>query len=254
MKKLLSLIAFLMFIFAGGIVQAQEQGEADSLLKQHTFTVSVNFGVGSYIGTGAPAPNLSSYSLSAPMTAWFSKKPILDVEGRWFATDKWAVKLTGSLSYSYNPAYNEVTGTADSEETYELGDIPTYKAVPSSTNLQYAVGVGAEHYFATKIKRLYFRLGGEFGYAYAQVRMNGVDSEEFLGASIGEAYSFRVAPVGGLDYYFTKQLFLGIDVRPIAYQYSVYGERPQVGLSLLASDSHSFTFIAQPTIKLGFRF
>jgi outer membrane protein W len=254
MKKLLSLIAFLMFVFAGSIAQAQEQDESDSLLKQHTFTVSVNFGVGSYIGTSAPAPDLSAYSLSAPMTAWFNKKPILDVEGRWFATDKLALKLTGSLAYDYNPAYNEVIGTADSDDEFELGDIPTYKAVPSSNNIQYAIGVGAERYFATKLKGLYFRLGGEFGYAYARVTKHGVDSEEYLGASIGEAYSIRIAPVSGLDYYFTKQLFLGIDVRPIAYRYSVYSERPQAGLSLLASDNHSFTFIAQPTIKLGFRF
>jgi hypothetical protein len=253
MKKIISLITFLMFVFAGNIVQAQEQDEADSPLKQHTFSVSVNFGVGSYIGTSAPAPNLSAYSLSAPMTAWFSKKPILDVEGRWFVTDKWALKLTGSFAYSYNPAYDELYGSAVSPGQYELGDIPTYKAVPSSDNIQYAIGVGAEHYFA-KVSRLYFRLGGEFGVAYARVTVNGVDSEEYLGASIGEAYSLRVAPVGGLDYYFTKQLFLGIDVRPIAYQYSVYNERPQVGLPLLKSNNHSFSFIAQPVIKLGFRF
>jgi outer membrane protein W len=252
MKKLLSLIAFLMFVFAGSIVQAQEQSGSDSLLKQHAFTVSVNFGVGSFIGASAKAPDLSTYSLSAPMTAWFSKKPILDVEGRWFATDRWALKLTGSLAYNYNPAYPENTGLVDDESGELL--IPTYEAVPSSSNLQYAIGVGAEHYFVTKIKRLYFRLGGEFGFAYAQVGVHGVDSEKYQGASIGEAYAFRIAPVGGLDYYFTNHLFLGIDVRPIAYQYSVYGVRPRAGRGLLASDNHSFTFVAQPTLKLGFRF
>jgi hypothetical protein len=252
MKKLLSIIAFLMFVFVG-TVQSQAQDESDSLLKQHTFTVSINFGVGSYIGTDAPAPDLASYTVSAPKTAWFSKQPLLDLEGRWFVTDKWALKLTGSLAYSYNPSYAGDIGTVADGEKLEPGDVPAY-VVPSSSNLQFAVGVGAEHYFATKIKRLYFRVGGEFGYAYGQVRENGEYSDRWSGTAIGEAYAFRVAPVGGIDYYFTKQLFVGIDVRPISYQYSVYGERSQVGLPLTASDSHSFTFIAQPTIKLGFRF
>jgi outer membrane protein W len=256
MKKLLNLIAILMFVFAGGVAQAQEQEEegTDSPIAKDAFTVSVNFGIGSYIGKSAPAPNLSSYTLSAPMTAWFSKTPILDVEGKWFVTDKWAVKLTGSFAYNYNPAYNEVTGTADSDATFEPGDLPTYKAVPSSNNIQYSVGVGADHYFATKNNRIFLRVGGEFGYAYGRVTANGVDSEEYLGAAIGEAYALRIAPVAGLDYFFVKQLFVGIDVRPISYSYSVYSERPQVGLKLLSSDNHSFSFIAQPTIKLGFRF
>jgi hypothetical protein len=49
-------------------------------------------------------------------------------------------------------------------------------------------------------------------------------------------------------------LFVGIDVRPVAYQYSIYSERPKVGLKSIASDNHAFSFIAQPTLKLGFRF
>jgi hypothetical protein len=250
MKKLLILIAFLMFVFVG---QAQE----DSLISKNTFTVSVNFGVGSYIGIDAPAPTLPYHRLSAPMTAWFSKTPILDVEGRWFVTDKWALKLTGALAYSYNPAYNSgLPGSADLDETaIGIGDIPTYEAVPSSNNIQFAIGVGAEHYYATKSDRLFLRAGGEFVYAYGCVKENGDEySLTPTGASVGEAYAFRIAPVVGLDYYFTKQLFAGIDVRPVSYQYSVYGIRPQVGLPLLASDSHSFSFVAQPMIKLGFRF
>jgi hypothetical protein len=252
MKKILIIIALLSLAFSG-TVQAQEPEEDTFAPGKNDFTVSVNFGVGSYIGKSAPAPDLSSYSLSAPMTSWFDKKPLLDVEGRWFVTDKWALKLTGSFAFGYNPAYREVTGTAD-PGSFEPGDIPTYNAVPSSDNIQYSVGVGGERYFSTKSDRLYLRLGGEFGYAYGRVSVNGVDSEAYLGASIGEAYSFRVAPVTGVDYFFAKRLFVGIDIRPIAYQYSVYGERPQAGLKLLSSDNHSFAFISQPTVKLGFRF
>jgi hypothetical protein len=245
MKKLLILIAFLMFVIVG---QAQE----DSLTKKNTFTVSVNFGIGSYIGIDAPAPNLPSHKLSAPMTAWFSKTPILDLEGRWFVADNWALKLTGGFAYSYNPAYNN--GMIGDEPDVP-GGYPSYEAVPNSSNMQFAIGVGGERYYGIKSNRLFLRVGGEIVYAYGCVKENG---DEYninpTGASIGEAYAFRVAPVTGLDYYFTTQLFAGIDVRPVSYQYSVYSIRPQVGLPLLSSDNHSFSFISQPTIKLGFRF
>jgi hypothetical protein len=257
MKKIISIIAFLSFAFSG-ILRAQDQTENDNdyAPKQHDITVSVNFGIGSHLGKlNAPQPDLSQYSLSAPMTAWFEKKPILDVEGRWFFLEKWALKLTGGLSLGYNPSYEDVPGVQQGDQ-FNTGDIPAYKSVLAKDNLQYSVGLGVDRYFATKSDRIFLRAGLEGGFAYA--RASTIDNKgvepSYLGATVAEAYAFRVAPVVGLDYFFAKQLFAGIDVRPVAYQYSIYSERPQVGLKSIASDNHAFSFIAQPTIKLGFRF
>jgi hypothetical protein len=246
MKKIISIIAFLSFAFMGTVRAQDGTEQSDYAPKQHDITVSVNFGIGSQLGKiGAPAPDLSSYSLSAPMTAWFEKKPILDVEGRWFFLEKWALKLTGGLSLGYNPGYDAQPGS--------LG-IPAYEQVLTSDNLQYSVGLGVDRYFATKSDQLFIRGGLEVGFAYARAATKDKDGELYLGASVGEAYAFRVAPVVGLDYYFTKQLFLGIDFRPAAYQYSIYSVRPVSGLKPLSSDNHAFSFISQPTLKLGFRF
>jgi hypothetical protein len=256
MKKIISIIAFLLFAFVGVRAQAQEEqsDESANLLKQHSFMVSVNFGIGSHLGkTTALPPDLSNYSLSAPMTSWFEKKPVLDVEGRWFFLEKWALKLTGGLALSYNPGYEEVPG-AQSGKQFELGDIPTYDQILTKDNLQYSVGLGVDRYFTTKLDRLFLRAGLEGGFAYARSAVRDKSGEYYLGASLAEAYAFRVAPVAGLDYFFVKQLFVGIDVRPVAYQYSIYSARPQVGLQLISSDNHSFSFIAQPTLKFGFRF
>jgi hypothetical protein len=255
MKKIISIIAFLLFAFVGVVAQAQEEQNEESgyLPKQHSFTVSVNFGIGSHIGKlNAPPPDLSSYSLSAPMSSWFDKKPILDVEGRWFFLEKWALKLTGGFALNYNPGYDEVPGVSSGE--FERGDIPGYNPVLTKDNLQYSIGLGVDRYFATKSDRIFLRAGLEGGFAYARATAKDKDGELYFGASVAEAYGFRVAPVAGVDYFFMKQLFVGIDVRPLAYQYSIYSERPQVGLKSIASDNHSFSFIAQPTIKLGFRF
>jgi hypothetical protein len=253
MKKIISIIAFLSFAFMG--VQAQEQvAESPYAPKKNTFMVSVNFGIGSQLGKiNAPAPDLSEYSLSAPMTAWVEKKPILDVEGRWFFLDKWALKLTGGFTINYNPGYEESPGVQVGKD-FGPGDIPAYKSILTKDNIQYSVGLGVDRYFTTKSNRIFLRLGVEGDYAYSRTSAKDKDGELYLGAAIGEAYSFRFAPITGLDYYFSEQLFAGIDIRPVSYQYSIYSKRPQVGLKSIASDNHSFSFVAYPTLKLGFRF
>lgn len=246
MKKIFSSVLFLL-IFSSGASIAQENENFTA--QKGDIMLSVNFGVGSYIGMSAPKPNLSEYSLSAPMSAWFDKKPILDVEGKWFVSDNWALKLAGGFTYSNNPGYSEVLGT----EATEPGSVPTYKAVPTSDNIQYSVGLGINRYYSSISKRLSFYWGGETNFSYGKVTAK-ADSEEYIGASIAEAYAFRVAPVCGFDYFFDKLLFVGVDLHPIAYQYAVYKERPQVGLRNLSSDTHTFSFISQPTIKFGIKF
>ena len=249
MRKILC-IAVLSFAFLS--VQAQDANTSSktsgSYLSRNDFMLSVNVGVGSYINQPSPSPNSGEYSLSAPMNIGFGKGPILDVEGRWMMANKWALKLAGGFGYSYNPDYNEVTGTG-----YEEGDVPTYRAVPSSSSMQYSAGLGFEYYLSIR-NNFYFRIGPEFGYAYGRTTVNGVDDDTYLGASIGEAYAFRGAIVCGLDYFFAESFLVGIDIRPAAYNYSVHSIRPQVGLGLLSSDSHQVTALAQPTIKIGYRF
>jgi hypothetical protein len=253
MKKIISIIAFLSFAFMG-TAQAQEQEDGSPYApKQNDITISVNFGIGSHLNVTAPEPNLSEYSLSAPMTAWFEKKPVLDIEGRWFFLKKWALKLTGGLVLGYNPGYDETPGL-QSGTSFEQGDIPTYKPVLTSDKLQYTIGLGVDRYFAAKSERIFLRAGLEGGFAYARSAVKDKDGELYLGAAVGEAYAFRVAPVTGLDYYFTEQLFAGIDVRPVSYQYFILNQRPQAGLKSIAADNHAFSFLAQPTLKLGFRF
>jgi len=244
MKKILCLILLTTYSLCAF---CQDKETDSNIVGKGSWMISVNFGIGSYISNDAPIPNLPDYSISAPMTSWFDKNPILGIEAKWFVTDKWALKLGGGFSFSHNPGYSAVLGTGS-----EQGDIPTYNAVASSDKLQFAIEAGAAHYFPVNDK-LYFHAGGEFVYAYGRVTSM-ADSEEYMGKSIGEAYSFKVAPVVGFDYFLNSSLFIGADVRPLSYQYSVYDLRPQEGLKLLSSDNSTFSFISQPMIKLGVKF
>ena len=248
---------FLSFVCAGLAQEQSEGGEAGPA--KNKFTVSLNFGSGSYIGHGAPAPNLDGYTLAAPMEGWFKNKPTFDLEGKWFIDEKWALKLTGGLYFSHSPAYNEVTGTVDNPSGEPLppqsGELPQYNAVVGSDNLQYTVAAGVDRYISTAVSKLYLRIGAEVGFAYGRVARNAPDDERYMGAAVGEAYSFRLLPVVGVDYFFTPNWFAGVDIRPLSYHYSVYGERPQAGMKLLSSDNHSFSFLRQtPSLKIGFCF
>lgn len=253
-KKILSAVAFLSVAFFGTVQAQVPSYETGAGPEKGNVLLSVNFGVGSFISQSAPLPNLASYDLSAPMQNWFDQKPILNVEGRWFVSEKWALKLTGGFAYNYNPGYLEVPGNVNGTGIVDVGNLPTYNAVSNSSNVQFSVGVGAERYWKIgDSERLYFRAGGELGWAYGRASAT-ADNEAYAGLSIGEAYALRVAPVTGFDYFIGKALFVGIDVRPVAYQYSVYNIRPQAGIKMMSADSHSFSFISQPMIKFGIRF
>ncbi len=245
-KKSFYLIAI--FLLGSFSVFAQGQKSQHDAVRpeKNDVMLSVNFGVSSFLGTSAPAPNSSSYSNSAPTGGWFEKTPNLTVEGRWFMSEKWAWKLTGGFAFSTSPEYSEVTGIA--------GEIPTYKSVPAANNLQFSLGLGADYYLPARWNKLLLRVGPECVFGYGREIKNAVDSEDYMGSSIGGAYAFSLAPVFGADYFVSPNLFLGFDVRAVEYTYSIYSVRPQAGLGLLSSDNHSFAALARPTIKLGIRF
>lgn len=253
-KKILSAVAFLSIALVGTVQAQAPSYETAAGPAKGNVLLSLNLGAGSFIGQSAPLPNLKSYDLQAPTQNWFDTKPILNVEGRWFMTEQWSIKLSGGLAYNYNPGYLEVPGNVDGEGTTDVGNLPTYHAVPNSSNIQFSLGVGADHYWKmADVERLFFRAGAEVGWAYGRASTT-ADSPDYAGRAIGEAYAFRVAPLAGFDYFIAKCLFVGIEVRPVAYQYSVFKIRPQAGIKLMSSDSHSFSFLSQPMIKFGIRF
>ena len=251
MKKIVSLI--ICFTFILGVSTSYLKAQESVAPEKNDFMVSLNLGVGSYVQGDFNMPGKANYNITAPMSGWFDKKLMLDIEGRWMMTDDWALKLSGGFNFSHNPGYGELPGSTMPDEDFEFGDIPSYGAVPSSETIQFAVATGAERYFATSVDQLFLRVGGEFGFAYG-LSSASADDELYAGRTVGEAYSFRVAPVCGVDYFFNKTLFAGVDVRPISYQYSVYGIRPEAGLSMLKSDNHTISFISNPMLKVGIRF
>ena len=239
-------------IMTGSVLLANAQTKDDFTPKEGDKSVSLNLGVGSFVGMEAPAPDLSTYNISAPQTSWFDKQLSLNFEFRWMFAKKWALKAMGGFSFKHNPEYKALPGNS-TDGKFETGDIPDYNFVTSKDKIKYSIVLGAERYVKTKYDKLFFRYGGEFGFSYGKQEAK-ADDESYLGKSIGEAFGYRVAGVPGFDYFVSKALFISIEIRPIAYDYTVYNIRPQVGLKLLSSDSHGFDFLSNPMLKIGFRF
>lgn len=244
-KKIFILAITSLSFYALGF--GQEQG--DNGPKKGDLSFSATLGYNSYTGKTAANGNNGYFTNAAANTDWFNSKTMVGIEGNWFFTEKWALRLGGGLGFTYNPGYPEVLGTGD-----EQGDVPTYRAVGKGQNLQYNVYVGANRYFnLKKVPNLYLYTGGQLGFAYGLNQIK-YDEEASMGKSVGEAYNLRVAFMTGIEYYFLPCMFGGFEVSPLAYTYNVTSIQPQAGLADYSADSHNIGFLASPTLKIGFKF
>ena len=114
MKKIISLI--ICFTFILGVSTQHLMAQESVALEKNDVMVSLNLGVGSYIQGDFQMPGKANYNLMVPMSGWFDKGLMLDLEGRWMMTDKWAVKLSGGFNFSHNPGYAELPGTTMPDE------------------------------------------------------------------------------------------------------------------------------------------
>ncbi|HIZ92335.1 MAG TPA: hypothetical protein H9807_09530 [Candidatus Bacteroides merdavium] len=244
--KLLILAALPMMCL---IANAQEKGP-----KKGDFTVAATVSYNSNVMQNAAAGNLTDYSIAAASTNFSDQKLSVGVEGGWFFSDLWKLNLGGGMNISKHPGYSGVPGTYDPYQD-EIGDgsIPNYAAVADQNFIQFNVFTGVDRYFKTKTNGLMPYVGLRVGYAYGR-NLSQTDDETYMGMSVGEAFNIRGAITGGVDYYFTDAFFIGAQVDPFAYTYNRTLIKPQEGLSNLDADSHNFTILAAPTIKIGFKF
>lgn len=221
--------------------------------KKGDLTVAVTAGYNSYTSLSAPAGNLNNYNLQAVSTNWNEKQLMLGIEGGWFFKDLWKATLGGGLSITSNPGYAPVPGTID--ETTEAGDgsIPNYGAVASQSKIQFNVFAGVDRYFKSRVSGLMPYIGGRIGYAYGQNSAT-ADDETWMGKSVAESFNIRLAATIGVDYFINDALYIGAQVDGLAYTYNMSTYKPQAGLGNLSADSHNFSLLAAPTLKVGFKF
>ena len=231
------------------VAQAQEKGP-----KKGDFTVAATVSYNSNVMKNAEPGNWTDYKVTAASTNFSDQKLSVGVEGGWFFSDLWKLNLGGGMNISKHPGYSGVPGTYDPAKD-EIGDgsIPNYAAVADQNFIQFNVYTGVDRYFKTKTNGLMPYVGLRVGYAYGR-NLSQTDDETYMGRSVGEAFNIRGAITGGVDYFFNDAFFIGAQVDPFAYTYNRTLIKPQEGLSNLDANSHNFTILAAPTIKIGFKF
>ena len=241
-----------LFILAVAPMMCLAANAQDITPKKGDVTIAVTAGYNSYTSLDAPAGNLTDYNLQAVSTNWTDKKLMLGIEGGWFFKDMWKATLGGGLSITSNPGYAAVPGTAGSGEVGGAS-IPGYDAVASESDIQFNVFAGVDRYFNSKVAGLMPYVGTHIGYAYGR-NSAFADSEEYVGTSIAESFNIRGAITVGVDYYFNEVIFVGAQIDGFAYTYNMSTYKPQAGLGNLSADSHNFSVLAAPTLKVGFKF
>ena len=232
---------------------ASAQNKECTAPKKGDLTLAATVSYNSYTSLSAPAGNLTDYNLQAVSTNWNDKNLAVGIEGGWFVSDLWKLTLGGGLSITSNPGYAPVPGTVDGNTEAGDGSIPNYGAVANQSELQFNVYTGIDRYFKTKVCGLMPYLGLRVGYAYGQNVAN-ADDETWMGKSAAESFNLRGAVTFGVDYFLTNAFFVGLQVDPFAYTYNMSTYKPQDGLGNLSADSHNFSVMAAPTLKVGFKF
>jgi hypothetical protein len=235
---------------------AQEQKEAFQQPKAGDFTLSATVGYNSYANITALSGLLTTYEAEALSTNWTDKKLMVGIEFGVFAGRGWKFSLAGGINFTNRPGYSGVPGTIDENANAEenMGEIPSYRAVADAYSFAYNATLGIDKYFRVKpTSRLMPYIGLRLGGAYGLNEMK-YDEYVSMGKSTAETYNLRAAIALGMDYFISSSLYVGVQVEPVAYTYHTTTYKPQEGLSNLSADSHNYSFLAAPTVKLGFKF
>ena len=220
----------------------------DNTPKKGDFTVAATVGANTYTSISA-ANGAGNYDISLESKTINSanQKLMIGLEGGWFFHDLWKVTLGGGMNISSNPGYDRVEGATDA-------GLPGYNYVLNQSTVQFQVYTGVDRYFDKlfNVDNLLPYAGVRVGYAYSRNTAQGDDT--WMGKSIGESFNIRGALTVGVDYFINEAFFMGIQVDPFAYTYNRCTLKPQEGLRNLEADSNNFSFIAAPTLKVGFKF
>lgn len=249
MKKLFILTVALVVSFS-----SWGQNSESNLPQKGDFTVSATIGYNSFVKHEAFRNVQMQYETQALNAEWFDEGMMVGLEAGWFFADKWSWRLGGGFSSTFNPGRSEVPGTYDEDSVLGDGSIPAYRAVASENAYRFNVVTGFYRHFSfDNVKNLDLHLGLQLGYAYSLHTLY-YNEEISMGKSIGEGFNARGAINVGVDYYFFPNMYAGVEVNALQYTYSYSVLSPEEGLSNLFADSHNASFLAAPTIKIGFKF
>ncbi|MFO7743965.1 MAG: BT1926 family outer membrane beta-barrel protein [Psychroflexus sp.] len=240
--------------------------------QQGDFSFAVLFGRGNFFSSNLVAPPSPQGEWTVPGTAPYADfvsandndaSNMVGVEGRYFVTGNIALKLSGGAIIRDTPSRMNIESASDFSEDNNQVWIPNYAAVKSNEQVDINVNLGAEYHFDSRFKRISPYLGFSVPFYYARRSMydpsiiSGSNEEPVI-VDIGnrhlEVIGAGAQLVAGIDFHLLEGFYIGIETKPVSYIYSYSTKSPGPGFEHLEADSHTFSFLAQNFLKLGFKF
>lgn len=228
-----------------------------SQITAHTIKISLATGNSPYNWVYSPNQMSNAFTLSPssdPRSAGSgSLVNMVGLQVKYFLTDKIAVKFLGGGQTIVTPARPDIPGTW----SYSSGlafdprvDIPTFAEVKEEKKLSYLGLLGADYYMHKNNVSIYGGVEGGFRYANAQNRSI---MEMNAGTAVQEVYGFNGALTFGAEYNAPAGLFVGFEIRPFSYAYTVTTLSPVTSVSQQA-DNHNFGYFVYPMLHFGVNF
>ena len=209
---------------------------------------------------------------------------------KYFITDHINVNLSGAYILNMQPSKNFQEGESlnlnnyisgkydvnDTNPNLEIGDIYAQKAILGAVTNRLMLQVGGEYYFNTKNERIFPYVGvfGQFkmariesiypAYTGQMVETDVPSLKDDPVVGMEEADLYRTSRGGqalgfggginvGVEYALMEGLFVGVEVAPVCYQYtllhlSIGGQSPYYAAN------HNLRAFAFPQLTIGFRF
>jgi outer membrane protein W len=211
-----------------------------------------------------------SYYLSAPYATSVSSSNnslvnMVGVEARYFVTSQIAVRLNGMGIIDLTPGQDQVPGLIWSDEKLQAAGIddvvlPSYSSIESRTTHQFVGNIGVDYHFAVKSPRVspYLGVMGSFNYGRTQYYAMDEDPTTPSGIELSprffETYGLGGSLVGGVDYYISEGMFIGLEIKAFSYLYSVNKMMPMAGVEAYDASNNNIGFLTNPMLKIGFKF
>jgi len=255
MKKIL--ITLLLCVLAFGSYAQQKTFKTYLLPKQGDLFTSLLLGRGQFANGIAASSSNTVIDVPSPNTGVTNgnNNPLINLVGaeiRYFVSDEIALRFSGGVIFTNTPGRENIP-------SLDASLIPVVNAVEAQQSTNLNVTLGIEKHFFRRSEHLSPYIGFAIPIFYARDSFfdpgfEGDVIDDQFGASNAILFGVGSQIYSGVDYHINKEIYFGIQINVLGYDYTLVQESAGSGFDIGQADTSSFNFLTQPVIKLGFKF
>lgn len=186
---------------------------------------------------------------------------MIGIRGSYFFADRWELNLSFNMNINLTPSKDYVEG----DFTIEDMPIPDHEWVMGTTSHLWGGQIGTNYYWDLCNGKVGLYTGLMAGFQMGRVETilpNYIGDDRETGEPLqmyyssynaGQAWAVQGAITGGIEYALAPGLFLGFEINPVLYQYSVFDLRPSTTTAYVVPN-HNIKIFSNPMLRIGIRF